>query len=88
LALTKRALIQKQYPAPSSKEIDEVVEWLNSEPNIPSNILLLLKRILSVYGSLLKGAGKAKQVLHTLRQAMGILPKSEKGSQDQLVSGA
>jgi hypothetical protein len=48
------SLILKKYPAPSSKEIDEVVEWLNSEPNIPSNILLLLKRILSVYSGLLK----------------------------------
>lgn len=46
---------------------------------------MLLRKILSVYSGLLKGAGKAKQVLHSLRQAMGILPKSEKGSQDQLV---
>lgn len=74
-----------KHAAPSHSEFNDVIVWLNSEPNIPENILLCLKKILAVYGNLVKGATKARQVLHTLRQAMGILPKSEKGAQDQLV---
>ena len=40
---------------------------------------------MATYKSLLSGANRAKQTLQTLRQAMGILPKSEKGSTEQLV---
>lgn len=76
-----------KYSAPTADEFQQVKQWVDSQPNVPENILVGLKKILVVYGSLLKGVGKAKQVLHTLRQAMGIVPKSEKGSQEeQMVS--
>jgi len=68
--------------APTTDEFKQVMEWVDSQPNIPENILTCLKKILSVYLGLVKGAGRAKQVLHVLRQAMGITPKSERGSQD------
>jgi len=76
---------ENKYPAPSNKEINDVIIWLDSKPSIPENILDCLRKIIAVYSNLIKGATRAKQVLHSLRQAMGILPKSEKGSGEQLV---
>jgi hypothetical protein len=69
-----------EYRAPSNNEINDVLIWLESAPNIPANILTVLKQILSVYKNLTLGAQRAKHTLNTLRKALGILPKSEKGS--------
>lgn len=74
-----------KYSAPTTAEFNQVMEWVNSQPNVPEDTLGNLKKILVVYSNLLKGVGKAKQVLHTLRQAMGIVPKSEKGSQEEQI---
>ncbi|MBP7992859.1 MAG: transposase, partial [Candidatus Magasanikbacteria bacterium] len=40
-----------------------------------------MKKVFSTYAALLSGHARAKGVLHTLRQAMGFIPKSENGRQ-------
>ncbi len=70
-----------KFTAPNKSEFDDVANWLKSNPEIPENILSALLKILAVYSSMMKGMDKAKNTLQTLRQAMGIMPKSEKGSQ-------
>jgi hypothetical protein len=74
------------YSAPTSDEIKDILTWIESSPNAPDNILIKIKKVLSVYNNLTKGVARAKQTLTALRQAMGILPKSEKGSSDKMVS--
>lgn len=66
--------------APSQDEIGKVREWFErSENEIPCEAREGLRKILAVYLSLLQGAKRAQATLHTLRQAMGIVPKSERG---------
>lgn len=73
-----------KYSAPTISEIDELQKWLSANATlIPENISLILKKTFAVYSSLTKGTVRAKQTLDTLRRAMGILPKSEKGTQEE-----
>lgn len=57
-------------------------KWFDqSSHGLPSEIAINLERILAVYDSLSMGAIRSKTTLAELRRAMGITPKSEKGSQ-------
>lgn len=68
--------------APTKEEFNDIVNWIASaEKVIPSGIFTTLKKIVAVYSSLNQGIKRAKGTLNALRTAMGILPKSEKGSQ-------
>lgn len=74
---------QVKYSAPTSSEIQDLQKWLDTATGIPENILVILKKILAVYESLTRSKARAKIALDTLRRAMGFIPKSEKGSQEE-----
>ncbi len=64
----------------SRQEFEKLKEWFDKNKAIfPDEIFTLFKRFFAVYASLVQGAARAKQTLQTLRQAMGFIPKSEKG---------
>ena len=80
---------QDDLKALSKLEFAEMIDWVDGvNKEISVEMRGRFKRILAVYLSLTRGALRAKQTLHTLRQAMGIIPKSEKGSQDKLAPGS
>lgn len=63
-------------------ELDELKLWLDNPSNgAPIAMIDLMKKIIAVYFNLLQGVSRAKITLQELRRAMGIIPKSEKGSQ-------
>jgi hypothetical protein len=67
----------------NKNDLNEAVAWLNAnKAQVPEKIADLLRRVLLVYGEFAKGKARAKQTLMMLRQAMGILPKSEKGTSE------
>lgn len=73
-----------ELSALNSSEIDKLKAWIDSNPEqIPTEFLDLIRRILAVYLSFCKSMVRAKGTLETLRKAMGLIPKSEKGSQAQ-----
>ncbi len=72
-----------KYSAPTSSEFKEIQKWLSSATGIPENILLILKKIFAVYESLTLSQTRAKITLDTLRRAMGFIPKSERGCQEE-----
>src|SRR5271165_3315206 len=64
-------------------DLEEIKAWLKvNQAQMPESVGNNLAKMLRIYAELSKGAAKAKQVLLMLRQAMGILPKSEKGSSE------
>ncbi len=64
----------------SKQELGTLIAWLtHSEIIFPDGVLGLLKRMLAVYSSLSQSEKRAKQTLMQLRQAMGLIPKSERG---------
>lgn len=66
--------------APSQDEFGKVKEWFErSESEIPGEAREGLRKILAVYMSLVQGVSRSRATLHALRQAMGIVPKSERG---------
>lgn len=66
----------------SKQEFDELTKWLKeSNADLPLEIANNLQKLFAVYINLNLGATRSKQTLAELRRAMGILPKSEKGSQ-------
>ena len=66
----------------SQNELCAVAAWIEHEKSaLPAEIHGFLIRLLAVYGNLILGALRAKQTLARLREAMGISPKSERGSQ-------
>lgn len=70
--------------APVSKsEFERAKTWFDENRVLfPVDVGDFFGRILAVYLSLVQGAIRAKHTLQTLRQAMGISPKSERGSRD------
>jgi hypothetical protein len=64
-------------------ELEELAAWMSHHPgDLPESVAGLLMRMIAVYSDLTsRGDVRAKQTLHQLRMAMGIVPKSEKGSQ-------
>ena len=73
-----------EQSSPSRDEIDALQSWLQAnKSSVPEAIFLTLTRILLVYASLSQSAKKAKDVLQRLREAMGRLPKTERGKSDR-----
>jgi hypothetical protein len=69
--------------APSKDEVKELKDWLEkNKSSLPPAIFETLASMLEIYLSLSQSSAKAKQMLTLLRQAMGILPKSERGRSD------
>lgn len=66
-------------PAVSQQELLHLISWLTAADTLPEEIKTGLTRVLAVYSNLAQGAARAKRTLLTLRQAMGIVPKSERG---------
>ncbi len=70
--------------APSKDEINEVRKWLEeNKAKVPQGIFNILLRMVTVYAAFAGSASKAKQTLTRLREALGILPKSERGQTDK-----
>jgi len=66
----------------SKQELGKLIAWLtDSRIVFPEGVLELLRRMCAVYSSLAQGEKRAKQTLVQLRQAMGFVPKSERGGQ-------
>ena len=64
----------------NKEELSQIKSWLDEEQDqIPEPVASHLQRLLKVYISLSQSSKKAKQTLMLLRQAMGLVPKSEKG---------
>jgi hypothetical protein len=68
--------------APSAEELKEARLFLeSSESKIPQTMAVVLLRVLGIYGGFLLSASRAKNTLSRLREAMGLTPSSERGSQ-------
>jgi len=68
--------------APSKQEMNDLMAWVSRDTAvIPVEKKETLTRVLAVYSGFMKSAAQAKRTLITLRQAMGFIPKSERGSQ-------
>jgi hypothetical protein len=75
--------------APSRDEIAELQKWLEeNKSSFPESVSITLQRMVFIYVSLSQSAGRAKHTLTRLREALGILPKSERGKSDKLSSQA
>jgi len=69
----------ENFKALSKQELVSLVSWVNTAENVPLEVKTSLTRIFAVYSNLVQGAARAKKTLTTLRQAMGIIPKTERG---------
>lgn len=73
-------MIQANLSAISRNELNEVIEWFScNSAIIPPRIRSLIERMIAVYASFGESVAQAKRSLTTLRQAMGFMPKSERG---------
>lgn len=62
----------------------EARKWLVKHPEVlPREVHLVAERVFQDYWDLLESKNKSLETLKRLREAMGILPKSEKGSQEK-----
>jgi hypothetical protein len=68
--------------APSREELNSLREFVDkNETNLPLEIAEVLVRVLGVYEGFLQSDRRAKNTLSRLREAMGLMSKSERGSQ-------
>lgn len=68
----------------SSKDFSDLASWSDQNREVfPGKIGTTLRQVLSNYQNLLKDKRQSLQNLKLLRQAMGFLPKSERGSQEK-----
>lgn len=66
----------------TQKEFTELETWLSShKEEMPASIGAIISRMMALYLVLAKAQAKSKDILSQLRMAMGLIPKSEKGSQ-------
>jgi hypothetical protein len=73
---------QDRLTALSRQELDEVRGWISSAGDgVPQNVRVSVVRMIAVYASMGLGKKRADQALIQLRQAMGIVPRSERGKQ-------
>lgn len=74
-----------ELKAPSQEEIAQLRAWFEAnKAEVPKSIVEILIRMLVIYMSLAQSVVKSKQTLTRLREAMGILPKSERGRSAKL----
>jgi hypothetical protein len=70
--------------APSKEELQSLNTWVTAhKADLPPGVVATLIQLLSVVAALLQGQSKAKETLKRLREAMGILPRSERGKTDK-----
>lgn len=67
------------------EELDRLKVWVHQNKTTSNRgIALLMERLIHVYFGLLKKSGRGSlETLKLLRQAMGLIPKSERGSQEK-----
>jgi Transposase IS66 family len=66
------------------KQVDELREWVRTEAKgLADGQAALLLSMLDMIGILLRDKTTQKKAVETLRQLMGILPKSERGKSDK-----
>lgn len=66
----------------SRAEYDRFKDWLTAnKTSLPDDVSQIGNKILDIYWNLFKKGKNPLQLLKTLREKMGFLPKSEKGSQ-------
>jgi hypothetical protein len=69
--------------APSREDLKNLKTWLaENKSALPSQVGQTLTEILEAYAEFTKSLKKAQEMLKRLREAMGILPKSERGKSD------
>ncbi len=65
-------------------EYRELQLWFaNNREKLPPKIADFISRLLNVYWKVLEKRNGSLEMLRTLRQLMGFIPKSEKGSQEK-----
>ena len=69
----------EEFKAVSKQELIGLISWVQTAENLPAEVKTGLNRVFAVYSSLAQGASRAKRTFMALRQAMGIVPKSERG---------
>jgi hypothetical protein len=69
----------EKFEAVSKQELIGLMAWVKTAEDVPIEVRVGLNRVFAVYSNLVQGASRAKKTLTTLRQAMGIIPKSERG---------
>ena len=73
--------------APSPEELKHLKDFVNNNKDvIPCEIADVLNRLLGVYAGFLLSAVTAKNTLSRLREAMGLIPKSERGQGDAAIA--
>jgi hypothetical protein len=73
--------------APSKEDLQNLSVWaIENRPMMPPPVNQTLTQVLESYSEFGKSAKKAQETLKRLREAMGILPKSERGKTDRAVS--
>lgn len=66
----------------SQAEFQELKEWIESHKSEwPTQIRSFIERLVAVYLTLAKDKRRSAETLRLLRQAMGLIPTSEKGAQ-------
>jgi hypothetical protein len=75
--------LDEQLSAISKQELITLISWLKTAENLPADVRTGLSRVFAVYSNLAQGAARSKRTLTTLRQAMGLIPKSERGKSQQ-----
>jgi hypothetical protein len=69
----------------TKEELQDVKTWLEkNEKSLPEGVGKLIRRLLLVYFGFTEGTARAKKTLTLLRQAMGFVPKSERGVAEQI----
>ncbi len=71
--------------APSKDDIKELKSWLSAnKKDLPLAVANTLEGMLELYLGMSQSSAKSKQMLARLREAMGIVPRSERGKTDNL----
>jgi hypothetical protein len=79
---SRRDVKANSTAALTQAEFDELRAYVTEHKDVwPSHITQLLERLLALYRTLAQDKRKAAEVVKTLRMAMGIIPKSERGAQ-------
>ena len=74
--------------APSHEELNRLKKFVDENgASLPSELSDVLLRLLGVYSGFLQSTAKAKNTLSRLREAMGLSPRSERGSQLAVAAG-
>ncbi len=69
--------------APSHQELNDLKLFVEANKSeLPTSTVDVLLRLLGVYAGFLQSAQRAKNTLSRLREAMGLMPKSERGGRD------